>query len=144
MRKQLLGLATFGIFLTLTVVSAQAQTGYQTTANIPFDFTAGKASLPAGIYNITLISGNTLLVRSTDGKKSVLLLARQAGHVGTRKPARIIFNRYGDRYFLSKTFLSEWDVGSQVNLSRAERDLAREYRLAERNAKSQQVEVALR
>ncbi len=144
MRKQLLGLATFGVFLTLIVASAQAQTGYQMAANIPFDFTAGKTSLPAGIYNINLISENTLLVRSIDRKKSVLLLARQAGHVGTRKPARIIFNRYGDRYFLSQTFLSETDLGFAVNPSHAERDLAREYRLAERDAKSQKVEVAVR
>ena len=144
MRKQLLGLATFGVFLTLTVASAQAQTGYQMAANIPFDFTAGETSLRAGIYSVKLISENTLLVRSIDGKKSVLLLARQAEPVGTQKPARIIFNRYGDRYFLSQTWLSGADVGLQVNPSRAERDLAREYRLAERDAKSQKVEVAVR
>ena len=145
MRKQLLkGLATFGVFLTLTVASAQAQTGYQMTANIPFDFTAGETSLRAGIYSIKLISQDTLLVSSSDGKKSVLVLARQAEHVGTRKPARIIFNRYGDRYFLSRTFLSESDLGCQVNPSRAERHVAREYALAKSDAKSLKVEVAAR
>ena len=85
MRKQLLGLATFGLFLTLAVASAQAQTGYQMTANIPFDFTAGETSLRAGIYSVTLTSEDALLVRSSDGQKSVLLLARQAEHVGKRK-----------------------------------------------------------
>ncbi len=145
MKKQFLkGLATFGLFLTLTVASAQAQTGYQIATNIPFDFTAGKASLRAGSYSIKLISGNTLLVSSSDGTESVLLLARQAEHAGTRKPARIIFNRYGDRYFLSRIFLSENDLGCEVNPSRAERDLAREYRLAERGGKSQKVEIAVR
>ena len=145
MRKQLLkGFTTFAIFLTLVVGSVQAQTGSKMEVNIPFDFTAGRTPLRAGNYSVKLISETMLLVRSSDGKKSVLLLARQAEHVGTRKPARIIFNRYGDRYFLSQTFLSEEDLGCEVDPSRAERDLAREYSLAKSNAKSEKVEVAVR
>ena len=145
MRKQLLkGFATFGLFLTLVVGSVQAQTGSMTEVNIPFDFTAGKTSLRAGIYRIKLISDNTLLVRSSDGTKSVLLLTRQAVHEGTRKPARIVFNRYGESYFLTQTFFSEADLGSKVDPSRAERQLAREFRLAKSDAKFQRVEVAVR
>lgn len=145
MRNQILkGLATFGLFLTLAAASVQAQTGYRIEVNVPFEFTAGETSLPAGVYTVELISANVLLVHSIAGKKSVLLIARQAEHVGTRKPERIIFNRYGDRYFLSQTFLSGADLGSQVNPSRAERHLAREYRLAKSDAKSQKVEVAVR
>ena len=144
MRKQLLGLATFGVFLTLIVGSVQAQTGHKIEVNVPFDFTAGETSLRAGVYTVNLISGNTLLVRSRDGKKSVLLLARQAKHVGTRKPARIIFNRYGDRYFISQTFLSGADPGCQIDPSRAESHLAREYRLVKSDSTSQVVQVALR
>ena len=145
MKTQLLkGLAMFSVSITLLVGSVQAQTGYVMEANIPFDFTAGSTSLRAGIYKVELISANTLLVRSIDGKKSVLVLAWQAEHVRTRKPARIIFNRYGDRYFLAQTFSGEADLGCQVNASRAERDLAREYRLAKSDAKPQRVEVAMR
>ena len=145
MKKQLLkGVTTFGLFLTLIVGSVHAQTGYKLEINIPFDFTAGRTSLPAGIYSVKLISDNTLLVRSHDGKKSVVVLARQAEHVGTRKSALIVFNRYGNRYFLSQTFLNETDPGCQVNPSRAERQLAMEYRFAKSNAKSEKVEVAVR
>ena len=145
MRKRLLkGFTTFGLFLPLIVGSVQAQTGYKMEVNIPFDFTAGRTSLRAGSYSVKLISENTLLVSSSDGKKSVLLLARQAEHVGTRKPARIVFNRYGDRYFLSHASLGEGDLGFAVSPSRGERDLAREYRLAKSNARSEKVEVAVR
>ena len=145
MKNQLLkGFTTFGLFLILIVGSVHAQTGSKVEVNIPFDFTAGRTSLRAGSYSVKQISENKLLVRSRDGKKSVLLLARQAEHVGTQKPARIIFNRYGDRYFLSQTFFSEADPGCAVDPSRAERDLAREYGLAKSNAKSEQVEVAFR
>ena len=145
MRKQLLkGLTTFGVFLSLIVASVQAQTGYTIEANIPFDFTAGQTSLSAGVYSVRLTSEGTLLLRGIDGKKSVLLLARKAEQVATRKPARIIFNRYGDRYFLSQAFPGEAGLGSQLNPSHAERQLAREYRLAKNNSTSQKVEVAMR
>lgn len=146
MRKQLLkGLATVGVFLTLAVGSVQAQTGYKIEVNIPFDFTAGRASLRAGIYDIRLISEGTLLVRSIDGKQSVLVLVRQATEpVGTPKPERTIFNRYGDRYFLSQAWVSGADFGWELNPSGAERRLAKEHRLAKGDAKSQKVQVAVR
>ncbi len=143
MRKQLFkGLATFGVFLTIAVGSVQAQSGYKVEGNIPFDFTVGETSLRAGIYSVEPISTNLLLVRSIDGKKSVLRLARQAEPVGTRKPARLIFNRYGNRYFLSQAFWSGAD-GSEVTPSRAERHLAKENRLSKGDANSQKVAVRL-
>ena len=144
MRKQLLGLATFVVFITLAVGSLQAQTGYRIQTNIPFDFTAGQTSLRAGIYAVEMISENALLVRSIDGTNRVLLLARQADSRGTQKPARIIFNRYGDRYFLSQAWVSGGDVGRELHPSGAERRLAKEFSLAKGDAKSQKVQVAVR
>jgi hypothetical protein len=144
MRKQLLGLATFVAFITLAVGSMQAQTGYQIQTNIPFDFTAGKTSLRAGTYAVVMISENTLLVRSIDGEKSVLLLARQAESEGKQKLARLIFNRYGDRYFLWQAWVTGGDVGRELYPSGAERRLAKELSLAKGDAKSQKVQVAVR
>ena len=144
MKKQLFKLAMFGVFLTLAVGSVQAQIGYDIKLNIPFDFTAGNSSLRAGVYGVQLISDNALLVRSIDGKQSVLLLARDTEPVGREKPARIIFNRYGDRYFLSQAWVSGGNVGRQLYPSGAERRLVKELRLAKGDAKSQQVQVAVR
>ena len=144
MKKQLLGLATFVVFITVAVGSVQAQTGYRIQTNIRFDFTAGKTSLRAGIYSVEMISENALLVRSIDGKQRVLLLARQAEAVGKQKPARIIFNRYGDRYFLSQAWVSGGDVGRELHPSGAERRLARELSLAKGDGKSEKVQVAVR
>ena len=144
MRKQLLGLAIIGLFSTLNVGSVQAQTGYRIQINIPFGFTAGESSLRAGIYTVEQISDNTLLVRSIDGKKGVLLLTRATEPVGTEKTARIIFNRYGDRYFLSQAWVSGGDVGRELHPSGAERRLAKGLSLAKGDAKSQKVQVAVR
>ena len=144
MRKQLLGLATFVAFITLAVGSVQAQTGYRIQTNIPFDFTAGESSLRAGIYAVEMISDNALLVRSIDGKKGVLLVTSATESGGKQKPARLIFNSYGGRYFLSQAWMSAGDVGRELHPSGAERRLAKELSLAKGNAKSQKVQVALR
>lgn len=143
MRKQLLGLATFGVFLTLSMGSVQAQTGYRIQTDIPFDFTAGESSLRAGIYSVEMISDNALLVRSIDGKKGVQLLTRATAPGGPEQ-ARLIFNRYGDRYFLSQVCVGGGDVGRELHLSGAELRLRRELSLAKSDAKSQKVEVAVR
>lgn len=143
MRKQFLGLATFVAFVALAVGSVQAQTGYRIQTNIPFDFTAGESSLRAGSYSFETISDNALLVRSIDGKKGVLLLTRATEPGGTEQ-ARLIFNRYGDRYFLSQVCVSGRDDGRKLPLSDAERRLARELSLSKGDAKSQEVEVAVR
>ena len=143
MRKQFLGLATFVAFIALAVGSVQAQTGYRIQTNIPFDFTAGETSLRAGSYSVEMISDNALLFRSIAGKKGVLLLTRATEPGGTEQ-ARIIFNRYGDRYFLSQVCVSGGDVGRELHPSGAERRLAKELTLAKGNAKPQKVQVAVR
>ena len=145
MKKQLFNaFAMCGVFLTLAVGSVQAQTGYRIQINIPFDFTAGESSLRAGIYTVEQISDSTLLVRSIDGKKSVLLLTRATDPVRTEQKARIIFNRYGDLYFLSQAWVIGGDVGRELDPSSAERRLAKELSLAKADEKSQKVQVALR
>ena len=143
MKKQILGLATFVAFIALAVGSVQAQTGYRIQTNIPFDFTAGESSLRAGSYSVEMISDNALLLRSTDGKKGVLLLTR-ATKLGGIEQARITFNRYGERYFLSQVCVSGGDVGRELHPSGAERRLAKELSLANSDAKSQKVQVAVR
>ena len=144
MRKQLLGLATFVAFITIAVGSVQAQSGFRIQTTIPFDFTAGESSLRAGVYAVETISDNAVLVRSIDGKKSVMLLTRATEPGGKQKPARLIFNRYGDRYFLSQAWLSAGDVGRVLHPSGAERRLAQELSLAKGDAKPQKVQVAVR
>jgi hypothetical protein len=127
------------------VACVQAQTRYRIEVNIPFDFTAGQSSLRAGMYSVKLISRNALLVRSIDGKKSVLVLAPRVIEPGnTQKPERMIFNRYGGRYFLSQVWLSRADSGRELDPSDTERRLAKEYPVAKGDAKPQKVEVAVR
>ena len=67
--------AILGIFFGLAVVSVHAQAPSKVEVNIPFEFSAGKTTLPAGVYSIKRLSGNNVTLRSEDGKSNVILNA---------------------------------------------------------------------
>lgn len=142
MKNKLETIIAVGVFLILAVVNVSAQTPAGAEVDIPFNFSAGKASLKAGTYTITRSSHNTLLMRSLKDKKTVLLNAPLTiGSRDFRSGQRIVFNRYGSDYFLTQVWLTV-DEGRQLLPSKAETTAARQ--LANRNVKSQRVEIALR
>jgi len=119
-------ITTVGLFLTLAIVSVSAQTSTGAQVNIPFDFSAGNATLRAGTYTITRSTGNALKIRSADGKKTVLINAPLT--IGSRDftaGQRLVFNRYGSKYFISQVWLSV-DAGRQLLPSKVEMEASRE------------------
>ena len=136
--------AIFGLFFMLAMTSVQAQSPSRVEVKIPFDFAAGKVLFKAGTYSIKKVSDNTVAIRSIDGKTTKLIDAPLT--IGSRdsKPGeRLVFNQYGNQYFLSQVWLSV-DTGRQLFTSGAETKAAREYKLAHNDAKPQRVEVAAR
>jgi hypothetical protein len=134
-------IAAMGLFLTLAV-SISAQTPGGAAVNIPFDFSAGTANLKAGSYFITRSTGNTLQIRSVEGKRTVLINAPLT--IGSRDfegGERLIFNRYGNQYFLTQVWLTA-DYGRQLYPSKAETAASRE--LSNNKTKAQRVQVAIR
>ena len=110
MRKQSYTMiAVVGLFGCLTV-SANAQCGsIPLIAKIPFQFSTGKATLPAGEYVVKCLDPNRkqLVVQSTDGKAAAVVpMILASGR--SQKEARLVFHRYGRRYF----FFQAWAGGS--------------------------------
>jgi hypothetical protein len=110
--------------LTIVVVAGvQAQTSRSLIAEIPFEFKAGDTALNRGRYELRVInpSSDQTVVKITalDSKQSVLL--RMSPVVRTSKDvAKLIFNRYGDQYFLAEAWTAS-DLHFGVSESRAER-----------------------
>ena len=106
--------AIFGVFLGFAVASVHAQAPSKLEVNIPFEFSAGKTTLPAGVYSIKRMSGNTVTLRSEDGQSSVILNA-PVTHNSTDPNAveRLVFAKHGERYALSQIWLTA-DSGRQV------------------------------
>jgi hypothetical protein len=143
MRKQVFtGITMLGLFLTLAVASVHAQSRTRIEATIPFDFTIGSTHVPAGKYSVRFTSRNALLLRSEDGKQSAIILAPRAIGGDVNKPERMVFHRYGDRYFLAQIWMLRGDSGRELDPSKTERALTKELHVAKGNAKPQKVEVA--
>lgn len=135
-------IAAVGLFLTVAVASVSAQTPTGAEVNVPFDFSAGKASLKAGTYVITRKSDSMLQIRHANEKKTILVNAPLTiGSRDYRAGERLVFNRYGDEYFLTQVWFTA-DQGKQLLPSNAETSAARE--LVKRNLKPERVEIAVR
>ena len=118
MKQRVLCLAGFiGVVLSMSTISAHGQIIGQLEADIPFTFHAGGAKLPPGKYIINVLGGsdlNTMEIRSADDRTSALFEVRQAQDSTTPKNAELVFNHYGDRYFLSKLFDGGEKMGNAV------------------------------
>jgi hypothetical protein len=122
----------------LAVASINAQSKRE--ANIPFDFAAGNVRLKAGEYIIQNISTDTLLFSSAEGKVAALVLAPgRIQSTESNSTARLMFHRYGNRYFLTAVWMSESSHGVKLTESRTERRVARE--LARANEKPETTEI---
>ena len=107
-------IAIFGMFLGLTMVNAQAQAPSKARVDIPFEFSAGKTTLHAGMYSIKRMSGELVTLRSKDGKSAATLNAPVTHNSSDPNAVeRLVFSKRGEQYFLSQIWLTA-DTGRQV------------------------------
>jgi hypothetical protein len=118
MKQRVLYLLGFiGVALGMSTISAQGQIIGQLEANIPFTFHAGGAKLPPGKYVIHVLDNSDLgamEIQSADGRTSALFDVREAQDSTSPKKSELVFNHYGNRYFLSKLYDEGEKVGSAV------------------------------
>ena len=102
-------------------------------ANVEFDFQIGDRTFPARAYRIESLSrdrNNTLRIRSVgDANKNELFLANHS--IGDKgQTPRLVFQKYGENYVLTKIFLDTDAWGYAVRLSRRQRESERNLALA--------------
>jgi len=110
----------------LAVSSLSAQSGRRMIANVPFDFTVMGHHLRAGSYSLTtnLIQG-TVFVRGEENDSAMFALTIATQAPQSQIQPKLVFNRYGDRYFLAQVWPPETDQGRLLPTSKEERELAR-------------------
>ena len=92
-------------------------------ATIPFAFHDGSHTFSAGKYQIRCDS-NILSVQSTDGENvSVHMMTIAEIRTRTTEVGKLIFNKYGDQYFLSDVWLAGSESGRKLVASRLEKQL---------------------
>ena len=146
MKKLLVVLTTGGLLALSLVASAQAQMpGVPIRASIPFDFVVRGKTLPAGTYEIERVTEDPsgLLLRNVNNRREHVVFETESMQ-GKRIPRRnvLVFNRYGDDYFLSEVVTAGDQDGRELAPSHAERTLRRAM-MAQNQEQPETVTVAL-
>lgn len=113
-----------GMFLcaVLLAVSCMAQTKAGDTAvNVPFAFSVGSQLLPAGHYIVSAVDSTHVRI---DGDKQHGLYAATHGALRMNSDeSKVVFHKYGDKYFLAEVWVTGKTTGREVPSSADERAL---------------------
>ena len=131
-------LTTLTLLLLISVPSAYAQATIEVT--VPFNFMIGKAEMPAGTYTINRLSSSAIEIKGSTTKKSAVSIVWSEGPSGSDSAAKLVFNRYGDSYFLSQVTRGSGANVMQLPTSKLEQ----EQRIASTSGASGQKVVAAR
>ena len=110
-------------------------------ASIPFQFTAGQMTLPAGEYRVQ----NTgeapfLLIQRTDGSAATYVMPHAVQANRPQTQSKLVFRRNGERYFLSQVWIEGHSRGKELSPSAKEK----EQTLLARNEAPDQVTILAR
>jgi hypothetical protein len=154
MKKELLKAFTMLVLVAVlafstAVASGQPTKGNKLTANIPFEFNVGYKTMPAGEYTVQTVAtaGDALLIKNAAANISALRLSEATSRIKDKKQARLVFHRYGDRYFLAEVWNGVDDIGRQLLKSEDERAVEREFAIASADREAahatyQRIEIA--
>jgi hypothetical protein len=126
MKRHFLITTAIMILVGAFAASAQAQSGgaQKVVANIPFAFNVGNTNLPAGKYTISVLNPSSdrkvLQIRSINGKsKAITQTTNVVGNASD--DTKLVFHRYGDRYFFAQAQMAGDATGLAAMKSSAER-----------------------
>jgi hypothetical protein len=106
--------------------SAKAQDGPRVDVHIPFAFQVGSKLMPAGSYAMHVGFSHDVVQLEDQGSSkpaSVLLVGSPSERGKIDRIARLIFHRYGDRYFLREVWEGNGGMGVVSAPSREEKML---------------------
>ncbi len=135
MKKQTSIVLVFAALLATVSNSAQAQSDRLIGANVPFNFMLKDRALPAGEYVFALVKfagSDAIKIQSADGHITAFVPTRSTRARQNRVEARLVFNRYEDRYFLAQVSGLDGSGSQQLSPSRAEKELAKAGNIARR------------
>ena len=125
MKKTMTIVVTMG-FILIMALSAFAGTVERLRVNIPFDFYIDKEVLPAGEYIVEMrptssgsSTASTVFVVNQDRTVTAMILTNPGSD--NELNSRLVFNKYGAKYFLSK--VESMGLQANVRVSKFEKEL---------------------
>lgn len=142
-RKSLIAFTMLSLFVVLTATSVSAQSNHNLVVTIPFEFAIQGKTLPPGKYIVKRVSADRpemLSIVSVDsGTTRVAVLTSNVRAKTTQRESTLVFNQYGNQYFLSQIWEAGNSAGREVMKSGKEHQLERE--LAKNRAAREKVAI---
>jgi hypothetical protein len=92
---------------------------------VPFDFVVNGATLPSGEYSVRGLGlGNAISIRNADQTANAMVLALGCESLKTSEKTKLVFHRYGNRYFLTQIWMAGDSRGKELPKSRLEKEIA--------------------
>jgi hypothetical protein len=104
--------ATAFVLFAAAVPSFAAGIAARATAEVPFAFELGGASMPAGKYVFETRPINSLLVVTDPTGRNRALLTFPAGNPNGASEARLVFEKQGTHYRLTQVWASSGGLGA--------------------------------
>jgi hypothetical protein len=144
MKKHLVTTMAIAVFVTtIAVISAQAQNAPSVSVSIPFDFEVAGKTLKAGDYQVRMEgSRSSLKIENRDSLHTTFVMISPLQRADIQDQSKLVFNRYGNQYFLSQVWIAGRSSGEEVRQGSTERGIRRE--LAALGHKPERVEIAVR
>jgi len=118
-RNHMITLFTLTMSVLISVPS-YAQTIVRAT--VPFDFTVGHTAMPAGTYDISPLTDSTIVITDSKTASTVVdLFRREQDRNGDNTP-KLVFHKYGDKYFLSQVLRGHGGAIMQLPTSKLEEE----------------------
>ena len=92
--------------LAISAVPGFAQSSERVSVTVPFGFTAGSSTLPAGRYNFTGDASGVMFISSLDTRKSIAVLTNAGTNRGEGLPA-LKFDRINGVYNLTEVDMAD-------------------------------------
>jgi hypothetical protein len=118
-REMIRSLTMLALIVAVTFVTAVAPANGQSravVANVPFEFSVGDKALPAGEYTVRAVTedGNALAIQNKNAAKSAIRLSNSIQATQASEKTKLVFHRYGPRYFLAEVWVSGERTGRQL------------------------------
>jgi hypothetical protein len=121
-------LTLFAVSAALAVTASAQQVGQPLLVDVPFAFTAGKKLLNAGVYRVTMANSSVVSFRNEDGGTSAaMIIATRTSLKAADAAPKVIFNRYGNEYYLARVCNLQQNIGANVAPSKQEKELRARY-----------------
>jgi hypothetical protein len=101
--------------------AAAAQSSSTTIkVDVPFAFRTASQLMPAGIYRIDLLSDHTVLLRGPGSHASTFVMVHSAIALKAPSKGAVVFDRYGNTYYLHQIWTQGDNSGRECSKSKAE------------------------